>query len=110
MMCYHVTAQAEVFRIDEEGATELADLVAAVRGHGAPGATLAECRSPTAAFMADLYEVLSTPRRCHALCMLATLLPGCTPPVPSQHAPQGAQLLSHGRSQREHLQSQSRVA
>ena len=53
-----VSAQAETFILDAEGAAQLAGLVARVRGSGAHGTTPAECQSPTAAFMADIYEVL----------------------------------------------------
>ncbi len=69
--------QAETFHIDEAGAAELAHLVATVRGRGAPGTTLAECRSPTAAFMADIYEVRAPrrcDRRCNATCPDAAIL------------------------------------
>ncbi len=58
-----LTLQAESFPLDEEQAAQLAGLVVSVRGLGAPGSTVAECRSPTAAFMADIYEV-----RCRCLC------------------------------------------
>ena len=58
--------QAESFPLDEDHAAQLAGLVTSVRGSGAAASTVAECRSPTAAFMADIYEV-----RRRALCFLS---------------------------------------
>ena len=42
--------------VDDEGAADIARLVAAVRGPGESRPGAAECRTITAAFMTDLYE------------------------------------------------------
>ena len=46
--------------LDDAAAADMAEYVAAVRGAGALGTSAAECRAPSPAFLADVWQVCSS--------------------------------------------------